>query len=144
MSGASHEFGLVGFDHVDLYIRNRPKVADFFARQLGFDVIGEGPDHTFLLCGDQVLGLRDPPKGARLDGVDHLAFRVAEWTGLRNRLRRARLTVTGEKERAESRSLFVKGPEGLRIELVYRPDPDVHPRHSAPAGPASSGTEKED
>ena len=127
MPNASHDHGLTGFDHVDIYVRDRSRVAGFFAKQLGFDILGEGPDHTFLLCGDQVLGLRDAPKGSRNDGIDHLAFRVSEWTGLRNRLKRARLTIVGEKERAESRSIYVKGPERLRIELVYRPEPQLHP-----------------
>jgi catechol-2,3-dioxygenase len=131
MPNASHDHGLLGFDHVDIYVRNRTKAAGFFSKQLGFDIIGEGPGHTFLLCGNQVLGLRDSPKGNRNDGVDHLAFRVSEWTGLRNRLKRARLTIVGEKERAESRSIFVKGPERLRIELVYRPDPELHPGHGS-------------
>jgi catechol-2,3-dioxygenase len=129
MPTTSHDHGLTGFDHVDLYVRDRPKAADFFAKQLGFVILGEGPNHTFLLVGDQVLGLHDPPKGNRNDGVDHLAFRVSEWTGLRNRLKRARVTVLGEKERAESRSIYVKGPSRLKIELVFRPDPEQHPRH---------------
>lgn len=121
------DFGIVGFDHVDLRMKDREKAKRFFVEQLGLDVIGDGPDHTFLLFGDQVLGLRNAAKGERNQGVDHLALRVAEWTGLKNRLKRARIEVTAEKERAESRSLYLKGPEGLHIELVYRPDPQVHP-----------------
>ena len=103
------------------------------------DVIGEGPDHTFLLFGDQVLGLRDAKEGETTTGIDHIALRVSEWTGLRNRVARARVTITGEKERNDSRSLFLRGPEGLRLELVWRPDPDVHTcQHPLPpAQPAS-------
>ncbi len=123
---------ILGFDHVDLRVRDRAKARRFFVEQLGLDVIGEGDDHTFLLFGDQVLGLRDAPEGARVGGVDHLALRVGAWTGLRNRVRRARIEVTGEKERDDSRSLYLKGPEGLRVELVWRPDPHVHPVHPAP------------
>ena len=127
MTHQSHDHGLTGIDHVDLYVRNRAKATEFFARQLGLDILAEGADYTYLLAGDQVLGLHDSPKGNRNDGVDHLAFRVEEWTGLRNRLKRARLTIMGEKERAESRSIFVKGPERMKIELVYRADPTLHP-----------------
>ena len=47
----------MGFDHVDVRVKDRPKARRFFVEQLGMDVIGEGPDHTFLLFGDQVLGL---------------------------------------------------------------------------------------
>ena len=31
-----------------------------------------------------------------------------------------------KKERDNSRSLFIKGPDGLKIELVWRPDPHTH------------------
>src|SRR5271157_858210 len=123
---APREFGLVGFDHVDLRVRDRTKAKRFFVEQLGMDEIGEGPDSTFLLFGDQVLGLRDAKEGETLGGVDHMALRVSEWTGLRSRVGRARVVITGEKEREDSRSLFLRGPEGMRIELVWRPDPHSH------------------
>jgi catechol-2,3-dioxygenase len=112
MKTAPREFGITGFDHVDLKIANRPKAAKFFVEQLGMDILGEGSDHTFLLFGDQVLGLHDVPEGERPTSVDHLALRVSEWTGLKNRVKRARVVITGEKERDDSRSLFLKGPEG--------------------------------
>jgi len=123
---APREFGLVGYDHVDVRVKDRGKAKRFFVEQLGMDVIGEGPDHTFLLFGDQVLGLRDAKDGEALGGIDHIALRVSEWTGLRSRVGRARVVITGEKERQDSRSLFLRGPEGIRIELVWRPDPHTH------------------
>lgn len=123
---APREFGLLGFDHIDVRVRDRGKAKRFFVEQLGMDVIGEGDDHTFLLFGDQVLGLRDAKEDETLGGIDHIALRVAEWTGLRSRVGRARVVITGEKEREDSRSLFLRGPEGLRIELVWRPDPHSH------------------
>lgn len=123
---AARDFGIVGYDHVDLYMKDRAKAQRFFVEQLGMEVIGEGADHTNLLFGDQVLGLRDLKDGGVTGGIDHLALRVLEWTGLRNRIGRARVTILGEKERNDSRSLFLRGPEGLRIELVWRPDPHVH------------------
>ncbi len=127
------DFGLVGFDHVDVRVRDREKARRFFVEQLGMDVIGEGTDHTFLLFGDQVLGLRDAKEGEVPNGVDHFAIRVSEWTGLRNRVARARVVITGEKERNESRSLFLRGPEGIRLELIWRPDPHTHTcEHPAP------------
>ena len=111
---------------MDVKVRNREKARRFFVEQLGMDIVGEGPDHTFLLFGDQVLGLHDAEEGEALGGVDHIALRVSEWTGLRSRVGRARVVITGEKEREDSRSLFLRGPEGLRIELVWRPDPHSH------------------
>ncbi len=131
MPKATRDFGFLGFDHVDVRVAHRAKARRFFVDQLGLDVIGEGPDHTFLLLGDQVLGLRDAPEARAPDGVDHIALRVENWTGLRRRLERARVVITGEKERDDSRSLFLKGPEGLRIEFVWRPEPH---RHREPHG----------
>jgi len=126
----------VGFDHVDVRVRDRAKAKRFFVEQLGMDVIGEGPDHTFLLFGDQVLGLHDAKDGEVLGGLDHIALRVNEWTGLRSRVGRARVVITGEKEREDSRSLFLRGPEGMRIELVWRPDPHSHSCSHTVAPPA--------
>ncbi len=122
----SRDFGLVGFDHVDVHVKDRAKVRRFFVEQLGLDVIGEAQDHTFLLLGDQVLGLHDAKDGEGPKGIDHIAFRVSEWTGLKSRIGRARVTITGEKEREDSRSLFLRGPEGIRLELVWRPEPHTH------------------
>jgi catechol 2,3-dioxygenase-like lactoylglutathione lyase family enzyme len=133
---APREFGLIGFDHVDVRVRDREKARRFFVEQMGMDVIGEAPDHTYLVFGDQVLGLRDATKDEKPTGIDHIALRVSEWTGLRNRVARARVVITGEKERNDSRSLFLRGPEGLRIELVWRPDPSTHVcEHPAPPPP---------
>lgn len=126
MKSPPRDFGIVGFDHVDLRVVNRPKLARFLAEQIGMDIIGEGPDHTFLLFGDHVLGLRDPKDGEKPSGLDHIALRVSEWTGLKSRVTRARVVITGEKERDDSRSLFLRGPDGIKIELVWRPDPSRH------------------
>jgi catechol 2,3-dioxygenase-like lactoylglutathione lyase family enzyme len=131
---APRDFGLLGFDHVDVRVKDRAKARRFFVEQLGMDVIGEAADHTFLMFGDQVLGLHDAKEGdAGLKGIDHIALRVSEWTGLRSRVGRSRVVITGEKEREDSRSLFLRGPEGLRIELVWRPDP--HARVVCSHGP---------
>ena len=140
---APREFGILGFDHVDVKVRDRAKARRFFVEQLGMDVIGESTDHTFLMFGDQVLGLHDAKEGESLGGVDHIALRVSEWTGLRSRVGRARVTITGEKEREDSRSLFLRGPEGLRIELVWRPDPHSHICSHGPVPVAAPPDEEE-
>ncbi len=140
---APREFGLMGFDHVDVKVKDRVKARRFFVEQMGMDVIGEGPEHTYLLFGDQVLGLHDARDDPGLSGIDHIAFRVSEWTGLRSRVGRARVVITGEKEREDSRSLYLRGPEGLRIELIWRPDPHTH-THSHEPPPPPPQPEEED
>jgi catechol-2,3-dioxygenase len=143
MKSPPRDFGILGFDHVDLRVTNRAKLARFFAEQLGMDVLGEGADHTYLLFGDQVLGLHDMKDGETGKGLDHLALRVSEWTGLKSRVARARVTITGEKEREDSRSLYLRGPDGIRIELVWRPDPHAHSCHH-PAAPAPAAEATDD
>ncbi len=123
------EFGLMGFDHIELRVKNREKARRFFVEQIGMDILTEGEDHTHLLFGDQVLVLRDAKEKETVGGVDHLAFRVSEWTGLKSRVQRSRVVITGEKEREDSRSLYLRGPDGIRIELVWRPDPTMHTAH---------------
>ncbi len=144
MKSPPRDFGITGFDHVDLRVANRAKLSRFFTEQLGMDILGEGTDHTYLLFGDQVLGLHDAKEGEKPDGLDHVALRVNEWTGLRSRVARARVVITGEKERQDSRSLYLRGPDGIRIELVWRPDPHAHGcRHRLPAPPPPADDEDE-
>lgn len=125
-------------DHVDLKVAHRADARDFFVDRLGLTLLSDGPTHTFLLVGDDVLGLHDAAPGEAMVGVDHLALRVSHWEGLRARLESAGVRVTGEKERDDSRSLFVDGPEGLQVELVHRPDPQKHPDHPAARRPRKS------
>jgi len=125
------EFGLMGFDHIDLRVKNREKARRFFVEQMGMDILGDEDGHTYLAFGDQVLGLHDAKDTETVGGVDHLALRVSEWTGLKSRVQRSRVVIIGEKEREDSRSLYLRGPDGIRIELVWRPDPSVHLGHCA-------------
>jgi catechol 2,3-dioxygenase-like lactoylglutathione lyase family enzyme len=145
MKSPPRDFGIVGYDHVDLRVVNRPKLVRFFTEQMGMDVIGEGDDHTFLLFGDQVLGFHDAKEGEKPSSVDHIALRVSEWTGLKSRVARSRVVIIGEKEREDSRSLFLRGPDGIRLELVWRPDPHSHIcRHPPVAKPPAEPTEDDE
>lgn len=121
---------------MDLRVTNRAKLSRFLIEQMGMDPIGEGADHVYLMFGDQVLGLHDAKDGEKPTGIDHIALRVSEWTGLRSRVARARVVIIGEKEREDSRSLYLRGPDGIRIELVWRPDPHVHSSRRTTVKPA--------
>ncbi|MDE1821801.1 MAG: VOC family protein [Euryarchaeota archaeon] len=115
-----------GFDHVDVKVRNLAAARRFFEDGLGMEVIGEGEDHVFLIMGDQVLGLRRSSRGRANDGVDHLALRVPRAQGVLPLLRRKGLPLIGTKRREGSYSWFVRGPEGLKVELIHRPRPHRH------------------
>ena len=121
--------GIIGIDHVDIRVSARPALARFLTQTLGLGVLGEGPDHTFLLFGDQVLGLRDLEGGQTPPTVDHVALRVENLSGVKQWLEGLGAKVTGEKARVESTSLFIEAPSGVRIELVHRPDPQALPVH---------------
>lgn len=137
MKSPPRDFGLIGFDHVDLRVKDLEKTRRYFVEQLGMDVLGESGDHCYLLFGDQVLGLHLAKDDEIVGGVDHIALRVSEWTGLKSRVQRARVVITGEKEREDSRSLFLRGPAGIRIELVWRPDPHSHASSHSDCSPRS-------
>ena len=57
MKSPPRDFGKVGFDHVDVKVKDLEKSRRYFVEQLGMDVIGSADDHCYLLFGDQVLGL---------------------------------------------------------------------------------------
>jgi catechol 2,3-dioxygenase-like lactoylglutathione lyase family enzyme len=139
--------GIVGFDHVDLRTRDRDRLRRYLVDRLGLDVVGEGPDHTFLLFGDQVLGLRDglrrrPRDRRRADSaIDHVALRVQRWAGLAQAAKSRGLRIVGERAREESRSVYLRAPSGLRIELVYRPDPHRHPVHPPAVAPGTTASD---
>ncbi|HEV2316623.1 MAG TPA: VOC family protein [Thermoplasmata archaeon] len=120
---------VTGIDHVDVYARDLVGARTFFERILGADVLGASEDHTFLLFGDQVVGLRRDRSGTGSPGVHHLAPRVDRWEGLSESLRSRGAEIREEKTRDESRSKFLEGPEGLQLELIHRPDPGRHPEH---------------
>lgn len=122
-----------GYDHVDLRFRNRAAAREFFERGLGLELMGDAPDHTFLLFGDVVLGLHDTVDDASGHGtIDHLALRVDRFDGLREWLHLRGITPVREKRRTDSQSLFLEGPEGLQVELIHRLDPSQHGCESAP------------
>jgi catechol 2,3-dioxygenase-like lactoylglutathione lyase family enzyme len=131
---------LTGFDHVDLNVRDRAALRDFFRDALGMDVIGEGPDHTYLLFGDQVLGLHESEPGeTRRVVLDHVGLRLGKAVDadqLFQRILRAGAKVARTKQRDDSWSAFVEVPGGIRIELVDRPRP-----HSHSHGPSRSHRE---
>lgn len=127
-----------GFDHIDLRFHDRAAAREFFERGLGMELMGDAPDHTFLLFGNVVLGLHDAKDGSTGPaGIDHLALRVDRFDGLREWLNARGVHPVREKQRPESRSLFLAGPEGLEVELIHRLDPTQHgcrsPPHRRPA-----------
>lgn len=123
---------VLGFDHVDVKVRDLPGARRFFEEGLGLEVVGEGDEHAFFLLGDQVLGLRRDPDSGIVAGVDHVALRVPSREGLEALVRGLGVPVLSTKEREDSYSVFVSGPEGLMLEIIHRPDPNRHGCKNSP------------
>jgi catechol 2,3-dioxygenase-like lactoylglutathione lyase family enzyme len=123
----------LGFDHVDLFVRDLPSTRRFFTDRLGLPIVGEGDDHAFLRLGDQVLGLRRAEGATPPTVPHHLALRVRDLDVLVREISARGGTVTRRQERPTYRSIYLEGPEGLTIELIDRPHPEVLACEHGPA-----------
>jgi catechol 2,3-dioxygenase-like lactoylglutathione lyase family enzyme len=123
----------LGFDHVDLFVRDLPSAVRFFTDRLGLPIVGEGDDHAFLRLGDQVLGLRRAEGATPATVPHHLALRVRDLDALVRAVAARGGSVTRSQERPTYRSIYLEGPEGLTIELIDRPHPEVLACEHGPA-----------
>ncbi|MHB1434620.1 MAG: VOC family protein [Thermoplasmata archaeon] len=114
------DFGLVGLDHADLPVRDLAKAIRFFTEQMGMELTASGPEYAVLQCGEQTLGLRPLTPGAPIPSPQRIAFRVNEWIGLRSRVMRTRAVIQDEREEENGRTMRIRGPDGLQIDLVWR------------------------
>ncbi len=115
-----HDFGLTGIDHADLLVRDLTKSVRFFTEQMGMSLIASAPAYAVVQCGEQTLGLRCLAPGSPKPGAQRVALRVNEWLGLRNRVMRSRAVIQDEREDEAGRTLSLRGPDGLQIDLVWR------------------------
>jgi catechol 2,3-dioxygenase-like lactoylglutathione lyase family enzyme len=114
------DFGVLGLDHVDIPVRSLTKAVRFFTEEIGMSLRESGDEYALLQCGDHTLGLREVPAGAEPKGPQRVAFRVSEWIGLRSRVMRSRAVIVSEREEDEGRTLRLRGPDGLQVDLVWR------------------------
>ncbi len=114
------DFGLAGIDHADLPVRDLSKAVRFFTEQMGMELMTSGPEYAVLQCGEQTLGLRPLAAGTPPPGPQRIAFRVNEWIGLRSRVTRSRAVIQDEREEENGRTMRIRGPDGLQIDLVWR------------------------
>ncbi len=114
------DFGLTGIDHVDVLVRDLAKAVRFFTEQIGMSLLTSGPEYAVVQCGDQTLGLRSLAPGTPQPGAQRIALRVSEWMGLRSRVMRSRAVIQDEREEEAGRTLRIRGPDGLQIDLVWR------------------------
>jgi len=118
--GPPRDFGLMGIDHADLLVRDLAKAVRFFTEQMGMSLVASDPTYAVVQFGEQTLGLRSVAPGSLKPGTQRIALRVDEWMGLRSRVMRSRAVIQDEREDEAGRTLRIRGPDGLQIDLVWR------------------------
>jgi catechol 2,3-dioxygenase-like lactoylglutathione lyase family enzyme len=118
-------------DHINIGTDRLEETRTFFRDVLG---LAEGwrPDFPFggawLYAGEtavvHLVDLKDPKAPSEAAALDHFAFRITDLEAMRARLDAAgvpyrRVDVPG----APIRQIFLRDPNGVTIELNFRPGP---------------------
>ncbi len=123
------------YDHIHLRSPDPMKTAEFYRRMFDARIIEtpqpSGPNRVDLdfdglmvfiagplPSGEEIEGLRDPHYG-----LDHFGFRVADLdaTVLDLKSRGAEFSMEPRTLPNGLRIAFVRGPEGVRVEILERP-----------------------
>jgi catechol 2,3-dioxygenase-like lactoylglutathione lyase family enzyme len=117
---------MIRLDHINIRAKNQEAVRDFLVTVIG---LKEGPRPPFdfhgywLYLGDQpVIHLAPRERDGEVGWVDHIAF-----YGFDFEAKTAALAAAGAQFKAQTlpgteiRQIFVRGPEGLRVELQCPP-----------------------
>lgn len=119
-------------NHAVLYVRDLARSKAFYCDELGFEVVSEMRGGAFLRAGGSdndhdlgifALGERAQPSdaGARTVGLYHLAWEVdtlGELAELATALG-ASGALVGASDHGTTKSLYVKDPDGLELEIVW-------------------------
>jgi catechol 2,3-dioxygenase-like lactoylglutathione lyase family enzyme len=133
-----------GVDHINIGTDRLDETRAFFRDVLGL-VEGWRPDFAFggawLYAGDgAVVHLVDLPAGKRPSSeaaLDHFAFAIDDWDDAVGRLTRAGVAHRAvDVPGAPIRQIFLRDPNGVNIELNYRP-----PTAAAGAGGLTSASQ---
>ncbi len=97
-------------EHVGIVVDDLAAATEFFV-ELGLELQGEGPVEGRWV--DRVVGL---------DGIRHVAFAVEDIDAVVAGLRARGAELVGELERYEDsyRLCYVRGPEGIIVELAEK------------------------
>lgn len=121
----------VSFDHIHIYCSDLAATEKWFTEGLGAEVAGRpesrGVPSVRLKLGGANIYLRPArkdesltPRSSEQFGADHFGLRVADVDATVAELKRRGVFIEVEPWdfSASSRIAFVKGPDGVRIELV--------------------------
>ncbi len=122
----------LGLRHVALRVRDLAGVERFFVRALGYEVAWRpDPDNVYLRrSADDVALHQVKDTVARYGALDHLGIFVprAEDVDVWERHLDAcgascgaRIVARPRTHRDGARSLYVEGPEGIRVQILHHP-----------------------
>lgn len=135
-----------GIDHAAISVRDLQRSLDFYTRVLGLKISEReyqkpGVEY-FLDCGESLIGLiqGDPAGNKHLledagIGGNHVSFRVptSEFDAAVQELTRLGVTITFQKKRERSWSVYFLDPDGNKLEITAWPLED---------GPAAGPTQE--
>ena len=123
-----------GLDHVALSVADLERSKKFYAEVLGFNVSpreNQKPGvEYFLDCGPSLVGLiQGDPKGDKHElqdgglGGNHFSFRVhtQDFDSAVETLKSLGVTITFEKKREKSWSVYFLDPDGNKLEMTSWP-----------------------
>lgn len=126
--------------HVHLKVANLDKMADFYAKVLGLEVMQRyGDQAVFMSAGGyhHHLGLNTwhskngPRPGSNATGLYHTAFLFPDRPALARAVLRARdagVHIYGAADHGVSEALYFDDPEGNGVEIYRDRDPSDWPR----------------
>jgi catechol 2,3-dioxygenase-like lactoylglutathione lyase family enzyme len=128
---------VLGVDHVALSVADLERSRKFYEEVLGLKVSpreNQKPGTEYFLdCGASLVGLiQGDPKGDKHElqdgglGGNHFSFRVPtkDFDAAVEELKRRNVTITFEKKRERSWSVYFLDPDGNKLELTSWPQED--------------------
>lgn len=121
---------LRAINHINIATQSLPETRDFFMTVLGLTE-GFRPDFDFpghwLYAGDQAIvhlvGVKSPVTPSKGCALDHFAFEIADYEAMivtleAHGISYAPIAVPG----TPIRQLFIRDPNGVQVELNWRPN----------------------
>ena len=127
-----------GIDHAAISVRNLEVSLKFYTEALGLNIslreYQKPGSEYFLDCGESLIGLiQGDPQGEKHllqdagVGGNHVSFRVPtrEFDAAVEELKKRNVTITFQKKREKSWSVYFLDPDGNKLEITSWPLEDA-------------------